>query len=458
MRVAKNTWSAQFWWRHTDPFAKVPLDGVSHVSSNRTLLLLSPCMPWGEHNSGKDRARIWAAVASTVPKEEEIASSVVDTLFQIAYHKLLSPHLHSDARSWFTLRPSLPPVCKGRALGSYLDVVQMVRDLKDIEILKSYLLLIWSEWDILDSGGYPRVQISIREDFSGIKMSSHRADLLQRLDHVLGQLDRGLEHFRREKPWLNEAHLQRRKDQYGRLRKILLEVDQEVLEVLTRASPRLTALFELPTHAAAHRITFDVHVCAPYCLTIADPPPPFVSLFGYQPYIDTRSTFAPLTTSELSLFTTRTSSVDNGCIVFVGRTIIFKLNLLLLRSVQSDEISQVRPECGKVTDGGNNRPRYDALLRTYLRLTVVSRESWCGDRQRLDRVLSRPNRVVGVNRHCEINRALFRLKLRAVPLGWWSQYPDSVGFGVTHVFPPTDNPPGLDETRQSASQTFHAGW
>ena len=291
--------SLEFRWHRVRPFLNTLLNDTSHTSSKRALMLASPYMNWCSWGSGL--ARAWAAAASTVPKEEAIAPSVVGTLFQIACWKQLPPHLYGDAWSWLTLRPSLPPVCRESWMKSDPDVVETVRDLEDIEILKSYLLLIWSEWDTLDSGGYPRMQISIREDFSGIKMCSHRADLLQRLDHVLAQLDRGLEHFQREKPKLNEDDLQARKDQYGTIREVLLEVDQEALEVLARASPRLIALFEPPTHAAAHRIAFDVHVCAPYCLTIADPPPLFVSLFGYRSYIGTRSTFALLTTFKLSL-------------------------------------------------------------------------------------------------------------------------------------------------------------
>ena len=34
-------------------------------------------------------------------------------------------------------------------------------------------------------------------------------------------------------------------------------------EVLTRASSQLTTLFDILTHVDAHRITFDVYMCAP---------------------------------------------------------------------------------------------------------------------------------------------------------------------------------------------------
>ena len=251
-RFSKTTQSIRFWW---SPFMKILLDGTGRVSSNRALVLSSPYMPWGERDFGEDQARIWAAAASTVPKEEEIAPSVVDTLLQIASLKLLPPDLHSDTWSWLTLRPSLPPVCKGREVGSRSRVVQMVRDLKDIEILKSYLLLIWSEWDHLDFYGYLSMETSIREDFSGIGMSSHRADLLQRLDHVLEQLNRGLKHFQQRSPELTDNGLGVRMYRYGEFKEALLEVDRAASEVPICVSSELTTLFELPTHAATHRIT-----------------------------------------------------------------------------------------------------------------------------------------------------------------------------------------------------------
>jgi len=34
------------------------------------------------------------------------------------------------------------------------------------------------------------MQVSVREDFKGIEMGCHRAELIQRLDYVLGELDR----------------------------------------------------------------------------------------------------------------------------------------------------------------------------------------------------------------------------------------------------------------------------
>ena len=258
----------RFWWRHVRPFMNALFDGTSRVSTKQALVLISPYIPWREWSFGEGPAQAWAAAVSTVQRREEIAPSVVDALLQIASIKPLLRHIPGDAWSWLTLRPSLPPTFKGRNVGSVSYVVQMVRDLKEVEILKSYLLLIWSEWDSLYDDGYFRMRISIREDFSGIGMNSHRTDLLQRLDYVLAQLDRGLEHLQQGKPDLNEVDLQGRKNQYGALREILLDLDREALGVLTRMSLRLTTLFELLTHVDTYRITFDVHVCAPDCLPV----------------------------------------------------------------------------------------------------------------------------------------------------------------------------------------------
>ena len=246
-----------FSWHHIQPFLDKLFDGTSHISSERALLLVSPYMPWGSRNFGEDRARIWAVAASAVPKEEEFAPSVVITLLQIAFNELLPSHLYGDAWSWLKLRPLLPPICEKRLVGSHPHVVRTVRDLKDIEILKSYLLIVWSEWGYFSDDGYLEMQNSISEDFSGIKMNSHRADLLQRLDYILAEFDRGLQHFQQYVPWFDRGNLRRGKIQYRELRETLLEVDRAASEVPTRASSRLTTLFDYQLtrpHAESHSV------------------------------------------------------------------------------------------------------------------------------------------------------------------------------------------------------------
>ena len=116
--------------------------------------------------------------------------------------------------------------------------MRQVRGLKDIEILKSYLLIIWLEWDSIQGSGFPTMCEYIREEFSGVEASSHRAELVQRLDEVIGELDRGLAYLRRDRPDLREEELPKRKGQYEELWRILMEIP-EAPEIPTCMSSRL---------------------------------------------------------------------------------------------------------------------------------------------------------------------------------------------------------------------------
>jgi len=78
-------------------------------------------------------------------KEKEVAPSVVDALLQIVWFGSLPPGDYDDVWSWLILQPSILPICEGRRVGSHLGVIRRVRRLRDIGILKSYLLLVWSE-------------------------------------------------------------------------------------------------------------------------------------------------------------------------------------------------------------------------------------------------------------------------------------------------------------------------
>jgi hypothetical protein len=90
-------------------------------------------------------------------------------------------------------------------------------------------------------GGFYEMQISMKEDFRGIGMEHHRADLLQRLDLVIRQLDLGLEYFKKLDPKFDEDYLQRSKHQYQYLREILLEAnitsDQPYVSFNDHATP-----------------------------------------------------------------------------------------------------------------------------------------------------------------------------------------------------------------------------
>jgi len=136
----------------------------------------------------------WAAAVSVAPHTEEIAQSVVDALLWVASNHILLPYTTINTWSWLTTRPSLPPFSMGRYIGTHPNVVRAVRSLEDTKVLKAYLLLLWSEWiPLWDKSSLDEMCASMREDFGGIGIGHHRADLIQRLDHSLRQLDWGLE-------------------------------------------------------------------------------------------------------------------------------------------------------------------------------------------------------------------------------------------------------------------------
>ena len=83
------------------------------------------------------------------------------------------------------------------------------------------------------------MEISIREDFGGIGMWGHRDDLVEHLDRVQRELDRGLAHFNQVKRTTTEDDIQRRKELYGNLKDVLLEEDKATTETLTRKPTRM---------------------------------------------------------------------------------------------------------------------------------------------------------------------------------------------------------------------------
>ena len=172
----------------------------------------------------------WTAVVSAVPYSEKVGWSVVSTLLELANTETLRPLVSIDVWALLKKQSSLPPVCEGRDLGNDRAVVHHVRGLGDLDILKSYFLLIWSEWNELDNSGFAEMQVSIAEDFGGIGMVYHRVDLIERLDHVLGELGRGLEHLAQYRLGLEEHDVRKRERQYRTLREGLFEAEQKAMK------------------------------------------------------------------------------------------------------------------------------------------------------------------------------------------------------------------------------------
>ena len=181
-RAAMASNSGRFIWHRIKRYLATLFDEQRSPRLNWIITLASPEVPWsGSLHDEKTVAR-WAAAVSAVPYTKEVGQSVVDALLQIAHIDSLRPHIPIDAWAWLKKSTSLLPLSEGRLKGNKKAVVHHVRGLGDIEILKSYFLLAWSELGFLDDSCFAGMQVSIREDFSGIGMGRHRKDLIEQLE------------------------------------------------------------------------------------------------------------------------------------------------------------------------------------------------------------------------------------------------------------------------------------
>jgi len=230
LRAARASRKSQFTWIYLKQIATKLLS----EASPRAVVLASPHIPWGVMADRGDLVQQWATATSAVLYTEEVGQSVVNVLLRIASVDRLVPSIPVDVWSWLSKQPPLPPICLGRDVATRGCVVKAVRALKDVEILKSYLLLVWSEWDELqDSSGFNKMCALIREDFSGIGVGRQRAELIQRLDHVLGQLDQGSEHLKQQNLQFDRYYLWKAKRRYRKLKEILMEVERRTSSLMT---------------------------------------------------------------------------------------------------------------------------------------------------------------------------------------------------------------------------------
>lgn len=236
-------------WHHVPRYIATLFGKPSFPSLDREIVLLSPCVPWGDLPHGEAAAAVagLATSASAVPYVEEIGQSVVDALLQIASFNTLRSHIPINLWAWLNNQPTLPPECRGRLVGFNDDVIRHVRGLGGIEILKSYFLLVWSEWQYIHRSDESK--ISIRQDFGSMWMRHHREDLIKRLNHVVGELDREPEYFSQRGFWPEDPTrdgIRATKKLYGELRDILLEVDRMETFDLAQSSPSLSSAQPLP--------------------------------------------------------------------------------------------------------------------------------------------------------------------------------------------------------------------
>ena len=248
-------------WRHIRTHITALFDKSSPPSLNRAIALMPPCPPDFFGLDAKNRVLRWAIAASAVQYSEEVCQSVVNMLLQISNDDSNRSYIPVEIWTWLKKRPSLPPTWLGQSNIFRFTVVHHVRGLGDIEILKSFLLLVWSEWSM--SNTTPEVEVIIQEDFGGIGVWGHRDDLIKHLNHVQGQLDRGLEYFKQHNPQIEGWRIRARKSDYGYLKDVLLEVDKRTMETLTRTPPRVI-LFHICVLilVGAFRIPHNLRLCS----------------------------------------------------------------------------------------------------------------------------------------------------------------------------------------------------
>jgi len=223
-RTARATRSGKFMWHRVQPFIAAMFDKPNPPSLNWVLGLISPRVPWDDEPRDKNMVARRAATTLTVSYPEEDGWSVTSELLRIAFIDSLHPNIPHG----FPWQP--------RSTGG--DLTDRVRALGDIGILKSYLLLIWSKWGPIgdQSGSLAEMQISVREDFGGIGMGHHRADLVEQLDYILQELS-STYHMERKEGLRGDVT--QRKEQCEELKRVLLEVDGEAANTLTRKPTRV---------------------------------------------------------------------------------------------------------------------------------------------------------------------------------------------------------------------------
>jgi len=252
-----------FVWNCVEPFIARLFGEPRTPSLDKAITIVSPRFNFFNQN----RFAQWSTAALAtlaVPYTEEAGRSVADTLWQIISDGALQQHIPAGIWLWSSKQTFIPPAWLRDRFGGDPrgEAVRKFRALGDTEILKSYLLFIWLDWSPLQDSALAEMCTSIREEFNGIGMGHHREELRKRLDHVLGQLDQGWDYLNRHRPDLCYFRINTEvtKGQYRELKRALLEVDRQAMDMLTRTSSRFIILFDLLTSVGTYRISLDVYV------------------------------------------------------------------------------------------------------------------------------------------------------------------------------------------------------
>ena len=239
LHVSSKLSSRGFMWRRIGTSIISWFHESSPPSLNHAITIGAPCADWTRDLYTQVAVARWAAAVSATPYSDAVCQSAVGALLLIAYNNTLRPQIPIEIWALLKRQPLLPAICRGRMWGTTQDVVRHIRGLGDIELLKSYFLLVWSEWNYLFFDGLGEMKEIIREEFCGIAMLRDREDLTERLDHVLRQLNRGVEYLQQHNPQIREDHITLPKFQYEQLKETLAKKDREAMKTLSSTTLNL---------------------------------------------------------------------------------------------------------------------------------------------------------------------------------------------------------------------------
>ena len=249
-RAVQSTKSEDFIW--VRPLVNTLFSTLSPRFSDRVILLVTPYAWLYQGPRSEDEVARWALTVSAVPYTEEVGELVVKALLLAAADDTLRRCIPANLWAWLKKLQSPLYVSPQRNITQF-GVVHHIRGLGDIEILKSYLLIIWQNRISLSHSGFAEMKASIMEDFAGVGMSRHRRDLIKKLEEV--------------RQYWNESYRPR----YKELKELLLQVDMEAEKTLTSALPN-HHFFGLLTPYGLYRFPLDIHVRSAPPLSIVSHP------------------------------------------------------------------------------------------------------------------------------------------------------------------------------------------
>ena len=216
LRAAQSTKLEDFIWAH--PLANTLLSTLSPCALDWVILLEMPYAWRDEGPRSEDEVARWALAVSAVLYTEEVGKSVVKALLLALANASLRCCIPGNVWAWLKLQSPVYMSCWRWEITQF-SVVHHIQGLGDIEILKSYLLIIWQNCVLLHPLGFAEMKASIMEDFARVGMSRHRRDLIKELEEVQQCGGGG------GRP-------------YEELKELLLQVDMEAEKTPTSAPPK----------------------------------------------------------------------------------------------------------------------------------------------------------------------------------------------------------------------------